>query len=106
MGAWSVVIFVATFVIGVFFRGFGVARKEYVQALKTYENVGKELQSKLNELQKRVDELSSEDIEREVNRLSEKYGGIYPKIKDLAAQVLQAPDVNNKRKVVKEFKLQ
>jgi hypothetical protein len=106
MGAWSVVIFVATFVIGVFFRGFGVARKEYVQALKTYENVGKELQSKLNELQKRVDELSSEDIEREVNRLSEKYGGIYPKIKDLAAQVLQAPDVSNKRKVVKEFKLQ
>jgi len=106
MGAWSVVIFVATFVIGVFFRGFGVARKEYVQALKTYENVGKELQSKLNELQKRVDELSSEDIEREVNRLSEKYGGIYPKIKDLAAQVLQASDVNSKRKVVKEFKLQ
>jgi len=106
MGAWSVVIFVATFVIGVFFRGFGVARKEYVQALKTYENVGKELQSKLNELQKRVDELSSEDIEREVNRLSEKYGGLYPKIKDLAAQVLQAQDVNSKRKVVKEFKLQ
>jgi len=106
MGAWSVVIFVATFVIGVFFRGFGVARKEYVQALKSYENVGKELQSKLNELQKRVDELSSEDIEREVNRLSEKYGGIYPKIKDLAAQVLQAQDVNSKRKVVKEFKLQ
>jgi hypothetical protein len=106
MGAWSVVIFVATFVIGVFFRGFGVARKEYVQALKTYENVGKELQSKLNEFQKRVDELSSEDIEREVNRLSEKYGGIYPKIKDLAAQVLQASDVNSKRKVIKEFKLQ
>jgi hypothetical protein len=106
MGAWSVVIFVATFVIGVFFRGFGVARKEYVQALKTYENVGKELQSKLNELQKRVDELSSEDIEREVNRLSEKYGGLYPKIKDLAAQVLQAQDANSKRKVVKEFKLQ
>lgn len=106
MGAWSVIIFVATFVIGVFFRGFGVARKEYVQALKTYENVGKELQSKLNELQKRVDELSSEDIEREVNRLSEKYGGLYPKIKDLAAQVLQAQDVNSKRKVVKEFKLQ
>jgi hypothetical protein len=106
MGAWSVVIFVATFVIGVFFRGFGVARKEYVQALKSYENVGKELQSKLNELQKRVDELSSEDIEREVNRLSEKYGGIYPKIKDLAVQVLQASDVSSKRKVVKEFKLQ
>jgi len=106
MGAWSVVVFVATFIIGVFFRGFGVARREYSLALKTYESVGKELENQISELQKKVDELNSADIEREVNRLAEKYGGLYPKVKDLAAQVLQASDVNSKRNVVKNFKLQ
>ena len=106
MGAWSVVVFVATFIIGVFFRGFGVARREYSLALKTYESVGKELEDQILELQKKVDELNSADIEREVNRLAEKYGGLYPKVKDLAAQVLQASDVNSKRNVVKNFKLQ
>ncbi|MGC9200450.1 MAG: hypothetical protein ACP5F8_00590, partial [Candidatus Aenigmatarchaeota archaeon] len=91
---------------GLFFRGYGIARKEYALTLKTYESVGKELSDMLSELQKRVGELSSSDIEREVSRLAEKYGGLYPKIKDLAAQVLQASDVNGKRKAVKEFKLQ
>jgi tetrahydromethanopterin S-methyltransferase subunit G len=105
MGIFSVVVFAAIFLIGVFFRGFVVATKEYVKTFKTYENVWNELQSKLDELQKRVDNLSSEDIEREVNRLSEKYGALYPKLKDLAFQVLDAKGVENKRKVVKEFKL-
>jgi len=106
MGVWSVVIFTATFIVGLFFRGYGIARKEYALTLKTYESVGKELSDRLSELQKRVDELSSSDIEREVSRLAERYGGLYPKLKDLAAQVLQASDVDGKRKAVKEFKLQ
>ncbi|MGC9058906.1 MAG: hypothetical protein ACP5H3_00650, partial [Candidatus Aenigmatarchaeota archaeon] len=86
--------------------GYGITRKEYALTLKTYETVGRELIDKLSELQRKVDELSSADIEREVNRLAEKYGGLYPKIKDLAAQVLQASDVNGKRNAVKSFKLQ
>ena len=105
MGAWSVVIFVATFIIGVFFRGFGVAKKEYSLTLQTYENVGKDLLAQISELQKRVEELNSTDIEREVNRLAERFGGLYPKLKDLAAQVLKEPTVEGKRKAVKEFKL-
>jgi hypothetical protein len=105
MGIFTVVVFTAIFLIGVFFRGFRVATKEYVKTFKTYENVWKGLQSKLNELQKRVDNMSSDDIEREVNRLAEKYGGLYPKIKDLASQVLEAEGVDNKRKIVKDFKL-
>jgi MFS family permease len=106
MGIWSVVIFAATFIAGIFFRGYGITRKEYALTLKTYETVGRELIDKLSELQRKVDELSSADIEREVNRLAEKYGSLYPKIKDLAAQVLQASDVNGKRNAVKSFKLQ
>jgi len=105
MGAWSVVVFVATFIIGVFFRGFGVAKREYSLALKTYESVGKDLEAQISELQKKVEELNSADIEREVNRLAEKYGGLYPKVKDLAAQVVKEPTVEGKRKAVKEFKL-
>jgi len=105
MGAWSVAVFVATFVVGIFFRGYSVAKKEYSVALQTYESLQKDLQNKLSELQRKADELSQEDIEREVNRLAEKYGGLYPTVKDLAAKVVGAKSVDEKRKLVKEFKL-
>ena len=106
MGAWSVVIFAATFIVGIFFRGYGVVGKEYALALKTYESVHKELVNKINELKKRVDELSSDDIERETARLAEKYGALYPKIKDLHAEVLKSDTVDAKRKVVKGWTLE
>jgi hypothetical protein len=106
MGAWSVVIFAATFIVGIFFRGYGAVGKEYALALKTYESVHNELINKINELKKRVDELGSDDIERETARLAEKYGALYPKIKDLHAEVLKADTVNAKREKVKNWTLE
>ena len=103
MGVFSVVIFVATFVMGIFFRGAGVARKEYTLLLKTYESIEREISSKLAELKKRVGELSSESIEREVGRLAERYGGLYPRLKELHAQVLAADSVEKKRELVRGF---
>jgi hypothetical protein len=106
MGAWSVVIFVVTFIVGVFFRGFGVARREYALALKTYESIHKELLDKLTELKKRVGGLGAEDIDREIGRLAEKYGSLYPSLKKLNADVLAAPTVEAKRQVVQQFTLE
>jgi MFS family permease len=106
MGIWSVVIFGATFIAGIFFRGYGTVRKEYVLRLKTYESIGKELVDELTELKRRVDGLIGPDIDREVGRLAEKYGSIYRELKeDLAARVLATGDVGEKRNIVKEFKL-
>jgi hypothetical protein len=104
MGIFSVVVFAAIFLIGVFFRGFRVATKEYAKTLKTYGSIRNELQSRLKTLQNEVEELTSEDIDREINRLANRFGGMYPQIEDLRAKVLGAKDVNEKRKIIKEFK--
>jgi uncharacterized protein YnzC (UPF0291/DUF896 family) len=52
LGAWSVVIFVATFVIGLFFRGFTISIREYegyrkfaFQSKKEAQNIIKELEA-------------------------------------------------------------
>jgi hypothetical protein len=106
IGVWSVVIFATTFVVGAFFRGWGVGRREYALALKTYESVHHELLNKLTELKKKVDGLSAEDIMRLTSDLAGKYGALYPKIRELYARVLTAETVDEKRKIVKEFKLE
>jgi len=51
MGAWSVVIFVATFVIGVFFRGLIVSRKEYEEYRKLALQSKKEAQNIIKDLE-------------------------------------------------------
>jgi hypothetical protein len=52
MGAWSVVIFVATFVIGVFFKGLSISTREYeeyrkfaLQSKKEAQNIIKDLEA-------------------------------------------------------------
>jgi hypothetical protein len=52
MGAWSVVIFVATFVIGVFFKGLSISKREYeeyrkfaLQSKKEAQNIIKDLEA-------------------------------------------------------------
>ena len=34
MGAWSVAIFTATFVVGIFFKGYGITYKEYYNSIE------------------------------------------------------------------------
>jgi hypothetical protein len=104
MGIFSVVVFVAIFLIGIFFRGYRTVKKEYAKTLETYGSIRNELQSRLKTLQNKVEELTSEDIDREINRLANRFGGLYPQIEDLRAKVLEAKDVNEKRKIIKEFK--
>jgi hypothetical protein len=106
VGIWSVVIFAATFIVGIFFRGYGVARKEYALAVKTYETVHRDLLNKLSELKKKVDGLGAEDIERLTSELAERYGALYPSVKELHGKVLAADTVEAKRNVVKQFKLE
>ena len=51
MGAWSVAIFVATFVVGIFFRGLGVARREFEEYRKFVLRSKKEAQEIVKELE-------------------------------------------------------
>jgi hypothetical protein len=50
--------------------------------------------------------LSAEDIVRLTSDLAGKYGALYPKIRELYGKVLAAETVDEKRKIVKEFKLE
>jgi len=51
MGAWSVVIFVATFIVGVFFRGLGVGIREFEEYRKFVLKSKKEAQEIVKELE-------------------------------------------------------
>jgi len=105
LGAWSLVIFAAIFILGVLFRGYGVVRREYTQILQAHAKVADNLQFELDELQKRVDNLTSEQIDALVNALASKYGGTIPKVANLAALVTSEPDVGKKREIIKNFRL-
>jgi macrodomain Ter protein organizer (MatP/YcbG family) len=58
LGIWSVVIFAATFIVGVFFRGAGVAGREYTE-LKKLVDVRK---TRLREGIKQLEALKDADL--------------------------------------------
>jgi len=105
MGAWSVAIFAAVFILGIFFRGYGIVREQYVRSLKTYENVGREIVDKLNAL-KRANLPTASDYHREIAKLADDYGPLYPTLRDLYAEVRQTDDVNHIRNLLNKFSLE
>ncbi|MEM0480736.1 MAG: hypothetical protein QXQ14_00915 [Candidatus Aenigmatarchaeota archaeon] len=85
LGAFSIAVFVAMFIAGVFFRGYGYIRAEaYGVALKTLSIRIKEARAKFEKLLDQVDDLSVDALRNELKDLRRAYG-------DLDAVVSEIP---------------
>ncbi|MEM0243473.1 MAG: hypothetical protein QXT34_03460 [Candidatus Aenigmatarchaeota archaeon] len=77
LGAFSVAIFVAMFLAGAFFRGYGFIKAEkYSIELKILAQKAKEARQKFEELLKKVDALPLEEIKNKLKNLREEYEGL------------------------------
>jgi hypothetical protein len=103
MGGFSVIIFAATFVLGIFFRGFGVTLKEYTLAVSRAASLYEELSIKIHELKDRAESLPPSEINRRMKELVDKYGEMVPDLWDLYNKVLGRNTVKDKAEAIKNF---
>ena len=77
MGAWSVAVFAAVFIVGVFYRGAGIVAKErmlYKQYIGTAKQVYREVLGELSDLK----DAPLEQMKEGVNRILNLYGSQLP----------------------------
>lgn len=102
MGAWSVAIFTAMFVLGLFFRGLGTVSKEYL----SYKKIADINKARLQELSKALDGLKQADlntIQQTVPSLQQRFADLMPiNVASLLASAAQAKDVGEARKAIEQ----
>jgi hypothetical protein len=107
IGAWSVVIFAATFIVGIFFRGITTVYKEKAEFEK-YINVTKRTYRTLIDKLEAIKKLPSVDQRKaELNKLIEQYGTELHLAGEAYNKALMAkdnPDEKNIDAVINEIK--
>jgi len=98
MGAWSVVIFVVTFVVGVFFRGLTISRRE-LEEYRSIEKHRKEVLSKIiRDLSEAVKEGSVDAMERAIKRNMDRVKAFSEEAHQNLSTALTYPDNPDKMK--------
>jgi hypothetical protein len=102
MGGWSVVIFAATFIVGIFFRGATVARKEYTE----YKKLVDIKRERLKEAMKKIEALKDADLDtmkREIPPIITAYMDVLPtNVSSLLQQALQREKVEEAKSFIEQ----
>lgn len=102
IGVWAVAVFAVTFILGIFFKGAGVAGKEYV----AYKNIADTRKSRLKTAIKDLDALKHADlgtIRQKVPAILEGYADVLPaNVASLAGRATQQEDVGNAQAMLEQ----
>lgn len=102
MGAWSVAIFTAMFVAGLFFRGIGTISKEYI----SYKQIADINRARLKDLLQALEGLKQADlntIQQSVPSLQQRFADVIPiNVAALLSAAAQAKDVGDARKAIEQ----
>ena len=101
MGAWGVVIFVATFLVGVFFRGLTISRRELEEYKKFVVRSKKEAQEIIKDLET-AKQGTLDVMKKAIKDNIEKIGAIDKRAERILYGALLSDDPNEVRKLISE----
>lgn len=102
MGIWSVAVFAATFIVGIFFRGMGVVSKQYL----TYRKISDIRIARLKDLSKALEGLRNADlntIQQTIPPLLQRYSDVIPmNVTSLLSSATQAKKPEDARAAINQ----
>jgi len=102
LGIWSVVIFAATFIVGAFFRGAGVAGREYTELKKLVDVRRARIRDALKQLEALKD-ADLQTIQQQLSPLLRTYADIFPTtVAGLLSEALQQKKAEDAQAHIKQ----